>query len=348
MARPRKNIAAMKEYKPPLSGRTDRSHILLDFNERTVQNKPVIKALRKFLRKNDVRSYPEYHDLNKKISFYAKTKPENVLATNGSSEAIDLIIRAFVEKKDEAVILEPSFAMFSQFLQAQGAKIRKISYNEDMTFPFQKLAESINSKTKLVVIASPNNPNGTTLSREEIIGILEKNKNTAVLIDEAYYEFSGITCADLIEKYQNLFVVRTFSKAFGMAGLRAGYAVSNQKNIRQLMKIKSPYSLNVFAAAAINAALSDLYSVKKYTSQVMNKSKLKIEAFLAKNNIIFYPSRANFILTKPKNPQKAYGYLKENGILTRPVSDFLRITVGTVKEARKLIRIMKRNISAFR
>ncbi|MBW2995301.1 histidinol-phosphate transaminase [Candidatus Woesearchaeota archaeon] len=349
MIKPRKNIVDMKEYKPPLDGRTRGKYILLDFNERTTPNKPVQRALRKFLKKGKLQCYPEYFDLNKKLARYAGTNTENVMMTNASSEAIDLTIRTFLEKGDEAVIIVPTFTMFEQFLQAQGTKIKRINYDENMDFPFRSLSEKVSKKTKLIIIANPNSPTGTTISKKRIEKILKENKETLILLDEAYSDFSGISCANLVDKYQNLIIVRTFAKAFGLAGLRAGYIISKKENIKQILKIKSPYSVNIFAAAAISCALDEVANVKKYSKQIMKKSKPLLEKFLEKNNIKFYPSRANFLLISLKDSIKAYEFLKKEKVLTRPRGKkYLRISIGTVKETKKLIKIMEKNIDLFK
>jgi len=165
------------------------------------------------------------------------------------------------------------------------------------------------------------------------------------MYDEAYYEFSGLTCADLINKFPNLIITRTFSKAFGLAGLRAGYLISNKRITQEILKVKSPYDLNIMAANAASAALNDIKSMKSYVKEVMQKSKPELEKFLKKNNMKFYPSRANFLFVETKDPMGLFNFLKKNKILVRPLAGRLRITVGTLKETKILIKSIKKYLS---
>lgn len=340
----------MEEYKPPIEGRSSKKYLLLDFNEMTTETSPQIKkALKKFISSKRLQIYPEYKDLNKKIAAYAKVKPSRVMTTNGSDQGIDIILRAILSQNDKVIIPTPSFAMFYQSAQIQEAKILKPLYKKDLSFPTDKVLNLIDKNVKLIIICNPNNPTGTPVSNTDLLKILKKakNNNTAVMQDEAYFEFSGITAKNLIDKYDNLFITRTFSKTFGIASIRAAYILSQEKNIKQLLKIRGPYDVNMFAKTAILAALDDINYMKNYTSEVMQKSKPKLEKFFREKGVEFYKSAANFLLIKSVKQQKICRILKSKDILVRPrngpnIDNTIRISIGTAEETKKFIDIFSK------
>ena len=348
MIKPRKSVMDMEEYKPPTSGMEN--YLKLDFNENTKGCSPnVIKALRK-IRNQGLVAYPEYGKLKESLAKYCKVNINEILPTNATDEAIKTVIETYIEKgKDEIIIPVPTFAMFRFYAQLNEAIIKEICYNRDLTFPTNKVLDEINKKTKIVVIVNPNNPTGTSVNYEDIIKILEKAKkdDSIVLIDEAYYQFYGKISIPLIKRYDNLIVLQTFSKAFGLAGARLGYIISNENNIKIMQKVLSPYSVNSLASACGQAALKDLNYVKRYVKGVEESKKILYKS-LNSLNIEYYKSDANFVLL---SIGKKSGYfcknLKENGILVRdrssdPLLDgCVRVTVGTKKQTLQLIRALR-------
>ena len=351
MINPRKAITEMQEYNPPTSNREE--FLRLDFNESTIGcSTNVIKALSKIKTRN-LATYPEYTKLRKILSNYCNVSIEEIIATNGTDEAIKTIIESYIEKgKDEIIIPVPTYAMFKFYAQLNEAIIKEIEYNQDLSFPTEKVLEAINKKIKIIILVNPNNPTGTSIKRKDIIKIVEKaKKNDAiVLIDEAYYQFYGKTSVSLIKKYDNLFVTRTFSKAFGLAGLRLGYIISNKDNLNIIQKVLSPYSVNNLAIVCASAALGDLDYIKNY-AQEAKKSKLILYKELEKLGVKYYKSDANFILLSI-GPQSAKfcQKLREKGILVRDRgSDILlngcvRITLGTLKQTKELIKAFRQVI----
>ncbi|HLG23795.1 MAG TPA: histidinol-phosphate transaminase [Candidatus Nanoarchaeia archaeon] len=348
MISPRKAVIRMQEYKPPTSGREN--SLRLDFNENTVGCSPkVIKALSR-IRKNIFSVYPEYEALKKEIAKYCNISPGEVIATNGTDEAIKTIIEVYSEKrKDEIIIPVPTYAMFKFYAELNEAVIREVLYNEDLSFPTSRLLSAINKKTKIVVLVNPNNPTGTSIKKEEIKKIIEKagKFGALVLIDEAYYQFYGKSSIQLIKKYDNLFVTQTFSKVLGLAGLRLGYIASNEKNISVVQKALSPYSVNVFAAICSAAALNDKEYIKKYISEI-KKGKSMLYRELKNLGIKYCKSDANFVLLRiEKNSSYFCKRLKDEGILVRnrssdPLLDgCVRVTLGTVKQTRQFICRLK-------
>lgn len=342
----RENIKNMSPYKPPLEGRASKEYLLLDFNEKTIDPSPKVKeALKKFIDSGKLQVYPEYEDLDSKVAQYAGVKESQVMITNGCDQAIDVVFRAFIGKGDKVIIPTPSFAMFYQSADIQGAEILKPYYKKDLSFPFEEVFDLIDGNIKMVVICNPNNPTGTLLSIFDIEKILKKSRenNTAVLVDETYFEYPNQTCKDLIDGYNNLFITRSFSKTFGLPSIRAGYLLSQEENIKELLKIRGPYDINMFAKIAVLAALDDLDYIKDYIKEVMEKSKPKLEEFFKKNNVKFYPSSVNFLLIKPDNSKKAADLLQSEGILIRPrkgpnIEGTLRISIGTFENTERFIK----------
>lgn len=346
----KENIKKMSCYKPPLEGRSEKNYLLLDFNERTTPASPKVKeALKKFIDSCRLQVYPEYGDLEAKIAQYAGVKAGQVMVTNGGDQGIDVICRAHLGGGDKVIIPFPAFAMHYQSANIQGAKILEPAYKEDGKFPLEETFSLISDGVKLIILCNPNNPLGVLIPLEVLGKILKrtKEKEIAVLHDEAYFEFSGITAKDLIEKYDNLYIVRTFAKAFGLVATRAGYVISQEKNIRELLKIRGPYDVNMFAKMAILAALEDTKYMEDYVKEVMEKSKPKLEKFLREKGIFFYPSSANFLLLKATNPRKLIDGLKSQGILVRPKQssdgkEAVRVGIGTFNDTERFIKAFDR------
>lgn len=338
-------IQKMKSYNPPLAGRKTFSGILLDFNERTLSpSSKVQKAVIDFLKSNQLQLYPEYGELEKKLGKYVGTDKDQILVTNGSDQAIDLIFRTFTEAGDSVIIPSPSFAMFYQSAQIVGNKVLSPLYKrEDLSFPLEELLGMINESVKLIVVCNPNNPTGTLVSTGDIEKIARKAPNAITLVDEAYFEFSGITVVSLIKKYPNIIVSRTLSKAFGLPSLRIGYIVASKIYINELLKVRGPYDVNMIAYTASLAAFDDIWDIRRYAKEVMTKSKPMVEKFFNENDITYYPSSANFILFKPNNNQSEE-LLKGNGILVRSqektnIKNTLRLSIGTVDQMKQFIKV---------
>jgi len=350
MAQVKERIKKMSHYKPPLEGRASKDYLLLDFNERTVPPSPKVKeALKKFIESERLQVYPEYGDLELIIAQYAEVSSSQVIVTNGGDQGIDIICRAYLDEGDKVIIPFPSFAMHYQSAGIQGAEILEPKYKDDGSFPLQETLDLLeDEKVNLVILCNPNNPLGSSILIEDVEKILKKakEKDITLLHDEAYFEFSKITCKDLIEKYDNLYIMRTFAKAFGLVATRAGYIISQEENIQELLKIRGPYDVNMFAKTAIIAALEDPKYVEDYIREVMENSKPKLENFLKEKGIFFYPSSANFLLLRFPNPEEIIKKLKSRGILTRPKKApdgklALRVSIGTLEDTERFIRVFR-------
>src|SRR6476619_6194903 len=191
--RPREAVLQMTPYHPPTGGRSDK--LRLDFNENTIGCSPkVIEFLKQRLEENRLAVYPEYAEAKRDLAAYFKVAENEMLLTNGTDEAIQVLINTYVDDEDEVIILRPSYAMYKFYAEVAGGHVRQLDYRaETLAFPLEELLETIQPTTRAVLISNPNNPTGTSVKTEGIERILKRAANAAVLIDEAYYEFCGIT-----------------------------------------------------------------------------------------------------------------------------------------------------------
>ncbi len=345
--KPRKAIEQKEQYNPPLENR--RGLMRLDFNENTVGCSPKVLEAINNIREEEIASYPEYAKFKSKLAYHLKIGAEQVMITNASDEAIMIIMQTYIEKGEEIVLPIPTFAMFRFYAQIVEAKIKDILYANNLTFPTKKVLDAITTKTKLIVLCNPNNPTGTLIEKKDIIKIIEKaGKNGAlVLLDEAYYQYSEIEYLKLINVYTNLIIIRTFSKAYGMAGLRLGYIASNSEVIKNLSKSASPYSVNSVAIVAASVAIEDDAYIKWYTHEVKRAKTIMYEG-LKNLNVKTYPTAANFLIAKfPNKSKEIEQKLREKGILVRDrnyeplLKDCLRIGIGTERQAKDFIKALK-------
>jgi histidinol-phosphate aminotransferase len=342
---PRPAVLAMKPYSPPTAGRAGK--LRLDFNENTVGCSPrVVEALHRGVHAGALAVYPEYGEAKAEIAAYFRVDPEEFVFTNGTDEAIQIFINTYVDAGQEALLLKPSYAMYRFYAEVAGARIREIEYPQpDFEFPLDALLEAITSDTRAILIANPNNPTGTGVSLLGIERILHRARKAVVLVDEAYYEFSGITALTEIERVPNLFVSRTFSKVFGMAAMRLGCLFSHRANIEFLHKAQSPYSVNTLAVAAAREAVTDTAYVENYVAEVLAARELLCVG-LEKLGIGYVPSSANFVLARiGERAIEVRDALRYCGILVRDRSyeapGCVRMTVGTREQIRRLLAALE-------
>ena len=341
IVRPREAVLKMAPYSPPTARREGK--LRLDFNENTVGCSPrVIEFLRQRLQPCGLAVYPEYAETKQALAAFFEVKPEQFLLTNGTDEAIQVFINTYVNAGDEVVVLRPAYAMYRFYAEVANAAIREVAYRPpQMDFPLDELLHAITPATRALIIANPNNPTGTAVQFHGIERILKRARKAAVLIDEAYYEFCGITALPLVERSPNLFVSRTFSKVYGMAAMRLGCVFSNPANIEFLHKAQSPYSVNTVAALAVQAAVRDRAFIAKYVAEVLAARELLCVG-LEKLGIAYVPSSANFVLVNVgKRAIEIRDTLRGRGILVRDrsyeIPGHVRMTVGTREQTRRLL-----------
>lgn len=343
--KPRPAVQAMAPYSPPTGGRAGK--LRLDFNENTVGCSPaVIATLKAQLEPGALAVYPEYGEAKESIARYFRVAPEQLLFTNGTDEAIQVFVNAYVDDGQQVLLLKPSYAMYRFYSEVAGAKVKEIAYPQPgMEFPLQEVLDAITPDTRAVMLANPNNPTGTGISLLGIERILHRARKAVVLVDEAYYEFSGITALTEIERVPNLFVCRTFSKVFGMAAMRLGCLFSHQANIHYLHKAQSPYSVNALAVIAAQAAVEDTDYVRTYVAEVLAARELLCFG-LERLGIPYVPSSANFVLGQfGARAIEVRDALREQAILVRDRSyeapGCVRITVGTREQTRRMLEALE-------
>ena len=342
---PRAAVLKMAPYSPPTAGRAGK--LRLDFNENTVGCSPrVIEYLKKCLDPGGLAVYPEYGEAKAAVAEFFRVRPEEFVFTNGTDEAIQILINTYVDDGNEVLLLRPAYAMYRFYAEVAGARVREIDYEgPTMEFPLNAVLKAITPATRAVLIANPNNPTGTGVSLLAIERILKRARKAVVFIDEAYFEFSGVTALGQIERSPNLFVSRTFSKVYGMAAMRLGCLFSHPANIAYLHKAQSPYSVNSLAVLAAQAAIRDTAYIENYVAEVLAARELLCVG-LEKLKISYVPSAANFVLIRAgKRAIEIRDYLFGRGILVRDrsyeVPGCVRITVGTRGQTRRLLAALE-------
>jgi histidinol-phosphate aminotransferase len=341
--KPRAAVQTLPVYHPPLGGRAG---LRCDFNENTVGCSPRVLRKLKSLTPDDLARYPEREPVESLVASHFNLRCEEVLLTNGVDEAIHLLCETFLEPGDEVLIPVPTFAMYEVFAAATGASIKKIQAASGFQFPMQNLLQQISLRTKLIAIANPNNPTGAIVSPEAVLTLAEAAPQAAFLVDEAYYEFHGSTLLGSWRDQPNLFVARTFSKAYGLAGLRAGILAAAPETLAAVRRVASPYSVNNVALACLPEALADTQFVESYANEVCaQRDRLQMQ--LATWGIRFWPSHANFVLFEVgKEHARFVEAMRARGVLVRDRSrdpgcdGCVRATLGSQLQTDLLIKAM--------
>jgi histidinol-phosphate aminotransferase len=331
----------MAPYHPPTGGR--RNKLRLDFNENTVGAPPhVLDFIRRYLTAVDLSIYPEYDHALEDLSRHFAVEIDELTLTNGTDEAIQLLINTYVNDDDEVLVLRPSYAMYRFYAQLAGATVHELDYRAGtLAFPFEELLERITPSTRAILLSNPNNPTGTGTGVHEIEQILKRAENAVVLVDEAYYEFSGVTVLPRLSEYPNLFVSRTFSKLYGMAAMRCGCLFSQAQNMAYIRKAQSPYSVNALAAMAARIAVQDQAFVEEYVLEVLTARELLCVG-LEQLKIPYVESQANFVLFQAGDRAvEVRDKLRERGVLVRDrsyeIPGSVRVTVGTRDQIRRFL-----------
>lgn len=338
---PRRAVIEMAPYHPPTGAR--RNKLRLDFNENTVGAPPhVIDFIKRYLTAADLSIYPEYENALEDLARHFGARIDEMTLTNGTDEAIHLLVNTFVEREEEILVLRPSYAMYKFYSQLAGARVQELDYVAGtLQFPLKELLERITPATRAILISNPNNPTGTGLGAGAIEKILKKASRAAVLIDEAYYEFSGVTMLPRLGEHPNLFVSRTFSKIYGLAAMRCGCLFSQAVNMAHVRKAQSPYSVNALAAMAARIAVQDQKFVEDYVLEVLTAREL-LYVGLEKLKIPYIESQANFVLMQTGDRAiPIRDALRERGVLVRDRSyelpGCLRVTIGTRDQIRQFL-----------
>jgi len=349
----RADIRAIGAYTPieptdVLSERTEIPEdrvIKLDGNENPYGCSPRVKEA---LADHDYHLYPdpEQRELCKALEGYTGLSCKHIMAGSGSDELIDLILRLFVEPGDEIINCPPTFGMYTFSAGVCGGKTINVPRKQDFSVDVDSIKKAIGKRTKVVFIASPNNPSGNITSKAHIVELL--NPDAILVIDEAYYEFSRESVATLVPKYPNLIVLRTFSKWAGLAGLRIGYGLFPTNLVEYLMKIKQPYNVNVAAQVAALESLKDLAYLQNIVNAIVDERERLLTRLNELKWIKSYPSQANFILCNicDGNAKEIHQKLQQRGIFLRyfntpDMKDYIRISVGKPEHTDMLIAALR-------
>ncbi len=303
----------------------------------------------------NINRYPESGSfyLRKALASKLKVKEDQLIFGNGSDELITLSLRAFVNPGEEVVVAYPTFLIYEMQAKIQGARIRRVPLKK-CCYCLDDMAKKVNKKTKIIFIANPDNPTGTYLTHSEVKDFLKKIPDTVlVFFDEAYFEFAPDDRArtlDLLKLRKNILITRTFSKAYGLAGLRIGYGVANIQIALILNKIREPFNINRFAQVAAVEALKNKLFLQKVIKHA-DKEKKYLYCQLKKLGIYFTKSATNFILVDFKTETSFLcDYLLKNGIIIRELkgwglTNFFRVTVGYHNENKKFIKHLERYLA---
>lgn len=343
---PRRAVLDMAPYVPPTGGRYGK--LRLDFNENTVGCSPrVIEFLQSQLNPERLSVYPDYEEPRRKLAAHFGVAEDELLLTNGTDEAIQVFLNTYVDDNDEVALLRPSYAMYRFYAQLAGARIHEVDYVPPrLDFPLEALLDGITPRTRAVIVSNPNNPTGVGIPLAAIRRILDHARDAAVLIDEAYFEFSGVTALGLLTDHPNLFISRTFSKVYGMAAMRVGAIFSSRENIAYLHKAQSPYSVNMLAAMAASAAVLDGAYIEATVKEVLAARDL-LCAGLDMLQIDYVPSAANFVLIYAgSRAREVCDALRGRAILVRDrsyeIPGAVRITAGTREQTARALAELER------
>jgi histidinol-phosphate aminotransferase len=328
----------MKEYHPPLG---DRSGLRLDFNENTFACSPKVAEALAAVTRGSLTRYPERAPVEALAAAKLGLFPAQVLLTNGVDEAIHVLCQTWLDQSTEILLPVPTYSMYEVYASASGAHIKHIpaALNsvgpKDFAFPYDQVLAAITAKTRIIALANPNSPTGIAMTRDQILSIAAAAPHAMVLADEAYFHFFGETVIDQIGSIPNLVVARTFSKAYGLAGLRLGLLAANEEAMHWMRRVISPYSVNSLALTCLPPALEDDEYLNWYVEEV-KAARAEFTAFAGTLGLRYWPSHANFVLLDigPKH-REFVREMHARGVLLRDRSadpgcdGCVRITIGT-------------------
>lgn len=313
----------------------------LDMNTSPFVPRPLLAKLSSKMGDMEVNQYPDtsYWDIRKAVAGYCRTGLDNVVVTNGADEGLDIIVKAFLDKGDRAIISHPTYSMFKVVTEVLGGNCIMVPRKEGFMDDVEGILRKVEKRTKLIFLCSPNNPTGN-VSSEDLVAELAESSHAVVVVDEAYFEFSGKSALRLTRRYENLAVVRTFSKAFSMAGIRVGYTMASRNTVSILNKVKPPNSVGTISLKLASLALENLEFMTENVRRIKKERDRCMEVMKEFRNIEVYPSEANFILfgLRGIDGKSLHGRLMKKGLVVRNLSSLqglencLRVTIGLPKD----------------
>jgi len=329
----RDNIQKLTAYSSAREDFTEKAEVYLDANENPYNN--------------GINRYPDpfQKDLKKIISDIKQIKSEQILLGNGSDEVLDIIIRTFCEpKEDNIIICPPTYGMYKVLADVNNVEAKEVLLKSNFDLDIENIVSTANQQTKIIILCSPNNPTANSIPKKDLEFLLSK-LNSIIVVDEAYIDFSTKKSAvRLLDKYPNLIVSQTLSKARGMAGIRVGMAFAQKEIIDIFNKVKPPYNINTLSQEkASNSLLQEGFYQEKL-ERILAQKDILIDALQKNSNVEhIFSSDANFILARFNDAKATYNYLTKNGVVVRDRSsqplceNCLRISIGTEYENKILI-----------
>ena len=306
----------------------------------------------------DLSRYPKRETGEQLVADFLGVAPEQVLLTNGMDEGLSLLFSTYLGASDELLFADPTFVMYPLLGEALGADVVRLRSGEDLALPVTDFLARISSRTRVIAIANPNNPTGLAASRPDLLKIVEAAPYAAVLVDEAYFEFcaAGLTCRTLIpdlQRHPNLFVGRTFSKAYGLAGLRLGVLVGAPEQVDYLRRVSLPFNVNSVALACLEEALADRSFVSEHVAQV-KRGREQLAHLFEELGLQFWPSQTNFVLVRVGVPANDFvKAMHRHRVVVRDASGnpgcegCVRITVGTPVQMEQVLRAIRASLASL-
>jgi histidinol-phosphate aminotransferase len=351
MLKPRESIAKLKPYRSPILSRAGLS---LDLNESMAGCSPRVLARLRSVTARDVSLYPEREVGESLVADFLGVTPEQVLLTNGMDEGLSLVFAGYLDQDDELLFADPTFVMYPVLGDTLGARVVRVQAHEELALPVADLLARISPRTRVIAIANPNNPTGLAARREDLLRIVEAAPEAAVVIDEAYFEFCGETLIPELARHSNLFVGRTFSKAYGLAGLRLGVLIGAAEQISFLRRFGLPFNVNSLVLACLEEALADQAFVSEHVAQV-KRGRAQLEELFRELGLRFWPSQTNFVLVRVGAELKAFvEAMQRRGVIVRDSSanpgcqGCARITVGTPAQMDGVLQAIREAIAETR
>lgn len=347
MINPKNHLLNLTSYHLPADSRKDK--IRLDLNENLMCCSPKVMAALKNINPEEIAMYPESGMLMERLARQYNLLPENVIVTNGGDDAIRCILDTYVDNQERAIIATPGYPMFKILLQQRNAQVIEVLYNQDFSFPAKNFLSAIGRGVRIAIIVNPNNPTGSSVQKDDLMRILEKAQESEVIVvlDETYYHYASKTYIELVKEFDNFIVMQTFSKAFGLTGLRMGYIMSNKFIIVQLDKINLPFPVNTIAITAAVAALEDTNFIETVVNEVQKEKEFLCEE-LRKLTIAVTMTDINFLLAHfGEQCNLVHQLLAQRGILVKNLNAIplmqgcLRISIGTRKEHLLLLKALE-------
>lgn len=346
-----KNLDKIKRFRGVSNTRFNK--IRLDANERVSDfDKNFINKIKSKIKSEHLSIYPEVEGLYTTLARKLRLKKENFLITAGADTGIRHCFELLSRPKSQIITIDPTFGMVDIYAKVFNSKQIKIGYDSKLNLNLDKMYSSITKKVSMILFANPNSPTGTVIDHKNVIKILKLAKRVGcyVVVDEAYFGFYSKSLTNLINKYKNLIVLRTFSKAYGLAGCRAGFIVSNKKTIKRLYVFRPMYEISAITLLIVNEILKSDKIVKKYIRET-NLGKKYLMREITKLKLSFYKTYSNFILINfktLKNQKLVINYLKNKNILSRQppnikaCKNYVRFTIGPVKYMKSLVKMLKK------